>query len=137
MVKSDKSYFCMFILSAVLFCSLALCSCTALYSGAEGVKFCAVGELKGTGVHVAEPLLLWERGQTEEKETPLSPSLSHSHFLSLSLVLFPSSSALSFSLPESLAGWKTKRLMRVHSSRSLSLLFIFQITFILSFTSAV
>lgn len=24
-----------------------------------------MGELKGTGVHVAKPLLLWERGQTE------------------------------------------------------------------------
>lgn len=61
-----------------------------------------MGELKGTGVHVAKPLLLWERGQTEEKETPLSLSLFfslsrahihiHSNFsliLSLSLVLSP------------------------------------------------
>lgn len=63
---------------------------------------------------MAKPLLLWERGQTEEKETPLSQSRSHSHFLSH--VPFPFSSALIPSLPESLAGYKTKRLMRVQLS---------------------
>lgn len=43
-----------------------------------------MGELKGTGIHVAKLLLLWERGQTGEKEPPpipiftLKPPLSSS-----------------------------------------------------------
>lgn len=75
----------------------------ALSSGAEGVKFWATGELKGTGVHVAKPLLLWERGQTEEEETPLSPSLTNSHFHSLHL--HPSASAPSIPRSAREPGW--------------------------------
>lgn len=87
-VEADKkqNHICKFIhfYCWVLLRSLALYCCNVLLSGTEGVKFCAVGELKGTGIHVAKPLLLWERGQTEEKETPLSPSLSHCPALTLS-----------------------------------------------------
>lgn len=93
-------HFCFIISTDVL---RGCATVPALSSGAEGVKFWATGELKGTGVHVAKPLLLWERGQTEEEETPLSPSLTNSHFHSLHL--HPSASAPSFPRSAREPGW--------------------------------
>lgn len=72
------------------------------------------------------------REARQRRKKPLSLRLSHIPIFALARSLFLLLCSLVLSLPESLAGWKTKRLMRVHSSRSL-LLFIFQITFPLSF----
>lgn len=48
-----------------------------------------MGELKGTAIHVAKLLLLWEKGQTEQKETSLSQTKP--------LIRVPSSSIRSLS----------------------------------------
>lgn len=94
-----------------------------------------MGELKGTGVHVAKPLLLWERGQTEEKETPLSLRLSHIPIFALSISFPPPLLPRSLSARE--PGWLEIQMTNESTQLSLLLpLFIFQITFALSFTSA-
>lgn len=90
-----------FHLVLILFVAVVL----LLWSSPEGVNLCAVGELKGTGVHVAKPLLLWERGQTEEKETPLSPRLSHIPILSPPSLALPPPPLLGLSLSATELGW--------------------------------
>lgn len=95
-----------------------------LSSGPERVKLRAVNELKGTGIHVAKPLLLWEKGQTYDK-TPLSESCSRSHFLSLSLLLH----SLLPPLPESLAGWKNQTANEGTALELFPYFFILQIVF--------
>lgn len=124
-----------FLFSYFHCCSLHLCYCAALSSGAEGVKFRATGELKGTGVHVAKPLLLWERGQTEEEETPLSPSLTNSHFHSLHL--HPSASAPSFPCSAREPGWLEIQMTNESTQLLLSSPLYFFKRDSLTFTSAI
>lgn len=69
------------------------------------------------------------REARQRRKNPLSLLLSHTALLTL----FSLASAFSISLPESLAGWKSQK---TNESTQLSRLFIFQIAFTLSFTSA-
>lgn len=73
------------------------------------------------------------REARQRRKKPLSLRLSHIPIFSLSGSL--SLLLCSLSLPESLAGWKTKWLMRVHSSRSPSLHFSNNIHSLFHFSS--
>lgn len=82
---------------------------------------------------MAKPLLLWERGQTEEKETPLSLSLRLSHIPIFALLISFPPPLLPRSLPARELGWLEIQMTNERAQLSLFfLLSIIQITFTLS-----